>query len=447
MKTKTKKTVKKPIIKKTAVSSGSSRKVVKKVASKKKTVAKKRPSILKKPVKKSKLLGLMAIILGAFGVSYLAIAAFPQLMMQFTDDEPVLGVSTSIPYVQKLTASLVNGYSVKISWLNTAPSSKYNYLLYYYDKSAKKYRPAVRVSSAITEPSRRYYATRVTRKLVTIYIDQVPGEMAFYRAAMCYGECRFNIQDSQVTYIDPVGGMSSIASLNVPQIATPVIQKAYSTSAGAFISWNGIKGVDGYNVYRSTAETGVYAKVGSVGIPGTYSARHTENADGTLDIAENVISPTEFTDKTAIPGKAYFYKVSATKMIAPIVSVGGWQNIESASSSAKKVTIGKIAAPTNFTAWAPSSTSITIQYKPGYGMTGGYLYCNKCYPTKISLNLKNSSNIIRSTTSSNGFVSYTITGLKPGTEYKLQATTTKLIGGVRVESEKTSLVYVTTKKI
>jgi uncharacterized protein (TIGR02145 family) len=121
---------------------------------------------------------------------------------------------------------------------------------------------------------------------------------------------------------------------------TPTGVTAAATSSSSItVSWSPVTGATGYNVYRSTAAGGTYSQIATD------------------------ITSTSYTNGNGLSANtAYYYKVAATNS-------GG----TSAQSSYAAATTG-LAAPTNVTATATSSSSITVSWTTVTGAAGYKIY-------------------------------------------------------------------------
>jgi len=165
--------------------------------------------------------------------------------------------------------------------------------------------------------------------------------------------------------------------------ATPV------SSSSINLSWSSVPVATEYYVYRSTSAYGTYSYVTST-------------------------SYTSYTDTYLYSGTTYYYKVSAYN------SAGTSE--QSPHTSATTL----LNTPSNVTATAASSSSITVSWSSVTGATGYYVFCStSAYGTYTYVG----------TTS---YTSYTNTGLSSGTTYYYKVSAYNSAAG---ESEKSPYAY------
>lgn len=419
-----------------------------------------RKSVGKKVVKKQKKvffdkkIGIFILIAGILALVALVSLALSEIDLASNNDNSVLGSTSQLGAPTEFRAS-ADKYTAKLSWRHNAPSEDYKYKLFYYNQKLKTYVPFETIDVNETGPyayRTKYGYTTFDGNTVTAKVDQTPGKTVIYKVALCKGDCEVSFQqtDGNITgwtAIDTIGKISSAAVLEMPKISAPTSLRVTTNSIGNRLSWKAIPGVDGYNIYRSSSYFGLsgYSMIGLVGTDGTYSTRHTFDADGTIGILPNVPSPTTYTDNRAIPGVKYYYKVVARKMIAPPTYARGWQYSYSEKSGAVNVVTAKIATPTIFRVLPRTRNMVQIVTNDmaTSSTDGYYLYCDLCDEKKMEL--KQGPNIgFAGTNDQEHSMAFGLSGLDAGTRYSFQLTRFKIINGKTFESAKTSTQYVKT---
>ncbi|MDR2592233.1 MAG: fibronectin type III domain-containing protein [Chitinispirillales bacterium] len=128
-------------------------------------------------------------------------------------------------------------------------------------------------------------------------------------------------------------------------LSTPPNVSASSTSSSSItVSWPSVNGATGYHVYRSASASGNYTQVG------------------------DVTDTTSYTDTGLDPGMTYYYTVSAYN----------GAGVESLQSSNTYATTG-FNSPSNVSATALSSSSISVSWSPVSGAEGYYVYRSTSY--------------------------------------------------------------------
>lgn len=293
-----------------AVKKSTPRKVVaKKVTAKKRPVAS-RKRVVRKKVRVYKHLGVFACLAGLLGLIALVSFTASRIISPVADDvDPVLGVTTNLLAPVNFRVRVEN-FRVQLSWVNTNDDQSQQYVVWTYDSNTKKYQPRV-LKEAQVEAG----------QVVTYMADQRPGTTLLYRISACRGcDASFNGE---------MGPMSGGIAVTMPRLPRPSGLRVFSSASDMRLSWRGIKGVDGYIIYRSVGLFnifGEYEKIAEVGVDGTYSAQNYNNPSGCASLpAENCIltpidqaSPTTYVDTMTLPRTRYNYRIVAKKMINPI---------------------------------------------------------------------------------------------------------------------------------
>ncbi len=191
------------------------------------------------------------------------------------------------------------------------------------------------------------------------------------------------------------GTYSSVVSVT-PKPAAPSNVKAVSASATSVkVSWNTVSGATGYQVFRSTSETGSFTAIGSV----TTTSRDCPGLT---------------------TGTTYYFKVRAYKEVNGTKVYGAYSSVVSAAP--------KPAAPTNVKATVSSATKVKVSWSAVSGATGYEVY---------------------RATSANGTYSKlgTVTttsrdcpGLTTGTTYYFKVRAYKEVNGVKIYSAYSTVV-------
>ncbi len=161
-------------------------------------------------------------------------------------------------------------------------------------------------------------------------------------------------------------------------LAAPINLTATSKNSTAVtLSWSSVSKATSYYVYRSTSTYGAYKKLAAV-------------------------KTTSYTDKSAVKGTTYYYKVKAisssgTSPFSFILKAAVGSNSSSSS--------GSLSAPGSITAAAASDTQITIKWSSVTNATYYYIY-------RAASSAGTYSKVASSTTTS-----YTDNNLRAGTTY------------------------------
>ena len=221
---------------------------------------------------------------------------------------PFGAVKIGVPLAAAKTPSVsaVDGTSVKASW--SAVTGAAGYLLYRSTSSTGTY---TRVYSGT---DRTYTDTGLT------------SGRAYYYKVRAYA------QVGDITLYGPYGS----AKAGVPLAAPAISSAAAAGSTSIKVSWGSASTASGYQLYRSTSETGTYAKVYS----GTARA---------------------YTNIGLTTGKAYYYKVRAYKVIGTAIYYGPFGAVRAGVPlAAAKTTSVSIA----------DSTSVKVSWSAVTGATG-----------------------------------------------------------------------------
>jgi len=165
-----------------------------------------------------------------------------------------------------------------------------------------------------------------------------------------------------------------------------------ASSSSITISWSSVPSVSGYYVYRSSSSSGTYSNIGST-------------------------SNTSYTDTELSDSTTYYYRISAYNSF-----------LEGSQSSYAYATTGIPSTPSNVTASAASSSSITISWSSVSPASGYYVYRSS------------SSSGTYSNIGSTSSTSYTNTGLSASTTYYYRVSA---FNG-SMESSQSSYTYATT---
>ncbi len=204
-------------------------------------------------------------------------------------------------------------------------------------------------------------------------------------------------------------------------VAKPTGLKTTSKDGYVTITWNSVSGATGYKIWRKT------------GFFGSVSSIYTHNA-----------TYGNYTDKTAIPGKTYYYAVSAFK-----------KTVQGRKTSFVKQVVSNLMAPSiainnyNNSAY---SVDLEVTIKAGSQFDGFYLYCASCEKTRIDLTVKGSPDNYRYYDIINGGVNvvngdqyrdYAIKKLVASKKYTFQLSKYRILEGKRYESAKSTAVSFT----
>ena len=205
---------------------------------------------------------------------------------------------------------------------------------------------------------------------------------------------------SATVWAETPGSSSSGPSGTIPNVPTNINVSAASSSS-INISWLPVSGATGYQVYRSSSATGTFSIVGL-----------------------NLTS-TSFTDTGLSANTTYFYKVTAYNNIGE--SDQSQAFFATTQSGGNTGTIPN--TPTNLTATAASSSSITVNWSAVSGATGYHVYRSASAAGTYSI------------VGTVSFSSFTNTGLSPDTTYHYMVAAYNNIG----ESTQSQAVSATTQ--
>ncbi|MDR2741315.1 MAG: fibronectin type III domain-containing protein [Treponema sp.] len=230
--------------------------------------------------------------------------------------------------------------------------------------------------------------TRLNNNYTTSYTDTglSPNTAYYYKVSA-------NIYTSY--YDSWEGAQSSYASATTSPSAPSGVTATAVDSSSITVSWAQVSGATGYKVYRST----------------TYS--------GTYSLEEDSTS-TSYTDTELSPITIYYYKVSA------------YNDNGEGTQSSYFFARTKLTTPSNVTAMAASSSSITVSWDHVSGTSYYYVYratSNDGTYTLVTDSVSSSS------------VSYTNTGLSADTTYYYKVSAYNSNYG---ESTQSSYVFATT---
>jgi fibronectin type 3 domain-containing protein len=213
----------------------------------------------------------------------------------------------------------VDGTSVKTSW--SAVTGAAGYQLYRSTSSAGTY---TRVYSGI---DRTYTDTGLT------------SGKAYYYKVRAYAAVGYT----------KVYGPFGTAKAGIPLAAPAISSAAASGSTSIKVSWGAASSATGYQLYRSTSETGTYARVYS----GTARA---------------------YTNTGLTTGKAYFYKVRAYKVIGTTTYYGpfGAVKIGVPLAAAKTPTVSAVDGTSVKTSWSAVTGAAGYQLLCSTSATGTY---------------------------------------------------------------------------
>ena len=191
-------------------------------------------------------------------------------------------------------------------------------------------------------------------------------------------------------------GFSSIVSAKpIPSIPTnfKVISSGYSSIN---TSWAAVNGSSGYEIYRSTTNTGVYSRIATT-------------------------SSTSYNNTGLATNASYYYKVRAYRLVGTTKVYGGFSNI----LVAKPIP----STPTSISATRYSSTSIRVDWSSVSGATGYQVYRATSSTGTYSL--------IKTTTS----LSTIDTGLVNGKYYYYKVRAYRIVGTTKVYGVWTTVKY------
>lgn len=215
-----------------------------------------------------------------------------------------------------------------------------------------------------------------------------------------YQVAAFTHLDKEVVY-----GEVSEAVKHVTPLADPVAVAADKADSSSInVSWELVEGAVGYQVYRSTSETGEFTLIGEVN-------------DGTI---------TTYKDTNCEIGIKYFYYVVASQQIDENIIYGTPSNVVSGSTTPNKV---KLSGSTN-----EEKTSVSLSWKAVPGVDGYEVYA------------KSGSDYKLVKTITDGTLSWSESGLTAESKYSYKVRAYKTVNGSKVYGEYSS-VYTKEKKV
>ena len=143
-----------------------------------------------------------------------------------------------------------------------------------------------------------------------------------------------------------VNGAFSLVKAQQVQLETTTITKITRNSPTALVlTWDKVAGASGYEIYRSTSETGTYSKIGTVK-------------------GETTVT---YTDSNCTCGVTYYYKVRAYRTVSGTDYYG-------AKSVAKSYNTVPAKVSWNTASMKATSTTATLVWKKATGAQGYYIY-------------------------------------------------------------------------
>ena len=200
-----------------------------------------------------------------------------------------------------------------------------------------------------------------------------------------------------VDNINVYGNFSSAANAK-PIPAAPASVRAVSSSYNSInISWSGVAGASGYQVYRATSSTGAYVLTAT-----------------TAGLSYN--------NTGLITNNTYYYKVRAYRVVGSTKIYSNFSSVV----SAKPIP----AAPASVKAVSSSYNSINVSWSGVSGANGYQIYRGASSIGTYSLILATAAN------------SYNISGLSTGTAYYYKVRAYRIVGNVKVYGNFSSVVSV-----
>lgn len=206
------------------------------------------------------------------------------------------------------------------------------------------------------------------------------------------------------------------------KLSVPSGLKISSADGINTLTWGKVSNATGYDIWR---KEGFFGKISVVGY------------------ASNGVSM--YIDETAIPGRAYYYGITATKGTS-----------KSSRSRLSKKTTSRLSAPVvkfdNFSSYSTSAT-IEVNLDKTNNYDGLYVYCDKCEKKRIEISPSSpdlnkyyevGGRGYNPEDGGYGVILYMINGLLPETEYSFQVSEYKIYSGKRIESARTSNFTIST---
>jgi len=186
---------------------------------------------------------------------------------------------------------------------------------------------------------------KLTDEEINVYIDKV-----FAQRTGTYS-VKSNTLVITFTNTDEYGHtefFTSTYAKKVPAVPTGVTATATSSNS-ITIKWSAVSEASGYYVYRSLSYSGTYVRVGES-------------------------SSNSYTNTGLSPNTTYYYKVSARNSNGESV-----QSYYASATTLSSSLVDGLAVPSNVTAAAASSSSITITWSSVSGARGYFLYRSSSY--------------------------------------------------------------------
>lgn len=125
----------------------------------------------------------------------------------------------------------------------------------------------------------------------TVYKGPRAGVKYYYYVVAVKNGKTYENADNENTYSSG-GSKAAYATVSNTTVSRPSLRSVKSTSKiRAALTWKRVSGASGYEIYRSTRKTKGYTKIATITKGSTY----------------------KYTDKTAVKGKKYYYKIRAVK--------------------------------------------------------------------------------------------------------------------------------------
>lgn len=183
------------------------------------------------------------------------------------------------------------------------------------------------------------------------------------------------------------------------------IKQSYRTTSAIKLTWNKVSEADGYYVYRASSKNGTYKKIATLkGYDKNY-----------------------YTNSKLTSGKVYYYKIKAYKKIDSNYYYGNYSDIYTASTKCLKPSI---------TATSPKTKTAKINWKKVTGASGYQVY---------RATSKNGKYSLKKTITSSSTLNYTNTGLTKGKTYYYKVRAYKLVNGIKIYSDYSSIKYIKAK--
>lgn len=208
-----------------------------------------------------------------------------------------------------------------------------------------------------------------------------------------------------ITASDITGKVTASCTVTVKTLAAPKVKAASASYNSVKVTWSGVSGAKGYEVYRAAKKNGSYEKIKTL----TASAR-------------------SFTDTGRSTGTTYYYKVLAYKTVGTTNYRGAYSSIVSAAPVPAKVTGVKASRG--------GSKKIKVTWKRTSGASG-YTVVRSTKKTSGYKTVK----IIKSGST----VKYTTGTLKKGKRYYFKVRAYRTVKGKPIYGSDSSAVSYTAK--